>query len=619
MNHYALGLLLFLGLCSCNPGNKTIPTGKTQLSFELDKVLSEQYNSSFPGCAVLVSRRGKIIYKNSFGLAEVDKKVPVSTETLFEAGSITGQFTAIAIMQLVEKGEISLNDPIISIFGGVPDGGKSVTIENLLTHTSGIKDSVDAIIAESKTELKSNLPDKLVSLLKSGNLNFYPGTRWNYTVSDYQLLGLVIEKVTGKTYEQYIEDNILKPAGIKNSFYANDLKTTSSLATGYKRVDNRYLKTDFSGNSSASAANGLYLSVEDLYNLYSALNSEKILKKEGLGLIRRGFRLSNGEDTSYGYGVELNYGSRSTIPIFTVRQTSAFNGYFTKMIYAPYEDVLIALFSNCENYSAADPTQTIFNKVLTDVYGSLGFKDKDSSRFVFYHFLMSVKVLPYGGILERGQKAVVYINGDTKNLHYTTDGSEPTINSPSYEKEILLVNSCSLKTKIIPSASSDTLKSVSYSFVEGVSPEPVKDISGMKPGLKYSYYEGGWNLLPDFSKLTPKVSGITGVPDLSVALKKDSCALQFDGFVNIPAKGMYYIYSISDDGSKVFLNDQLIVNSDGSHGTVPEAYLLPLKEGYYPIRIQYFENSGGQELNIGYWRDGSEPTSFKKEAFFYRE
>ena len=141
----------------------------------------------------------------------------------------------------------------------------------------------------------------------------------------------------------------------------------------------------------------------------------------------------------------------------------------------------------------------------------------------------------------------------------------------------------------------------------------------MKPGLEFSYYEGLWNALPDFPGLKPKLTGITQIPDLSVALKKDSCAIQFNGYIYIDREEMYNIYSVSDDGSKVFLNDKLIVNNDGNHGSVPEAYLIPLKKGYYPIKILYFENSGGQELQVGYWTDGNEPKPFTKEMFFYKE
>lgn len=350
----------------------------------------------------------------------------------------------------------------------------------------------------------------------------------------------------------------------------------------------------------------------------SVFNSFTLIKKQGLELARNSYRLPVGKDPKKIYGIEINYGSRSSIPILTLRKTGISDGLNTKIIYAPDYDIYIEVRTNPELTEANNPTQTIFNKVLTDFFGTLDFMDNTGSRLVFYHFLLTVKVLPYGGILENGKETHVWINGDTKYLHYTTDGTEPEISSPVYSKNILINKACELKIKIIPSAASDTLKSETFQFSEGAAPEPLAKTEGLKPGLKYTYYEGLWSSLPDFQTLKPKNSGIAKVPDLSVAMKKDSCALRFDGYLYISKNGMYNIYSVSDDGSKVFLNDKLIVNNDGAHGTVPEAYLMPLKKGYYKFTVLYFENSGGQELQVGYWTDDNEPKQFTQDLFFHK-
>jgi hypothetical protein len=352
---------------------------------------------------------------------------------------------------------------------------------------------------------------------------------------------------------------------------------------------------------------------------YKTLNTYKQIHNLSKELASKGYKTEDGKDVKLISGFEINYGSRSSIPILSIRKTSNSEGFITRTIYIPDEDIFIITSMNSENNSTNDPTPSILNKVLTDVFGSLDFTDNTNIRLVFYHFLLTVKVLPQGGIIENGKKAHLFINGDTKYLHYTTDGREPDINSPTYNKNILLTKACELKIKIIPSAKSDTLKSVSFKYTEGSALEPIKSIKGLKPGLEYSYYEGIWNTLPDFHALKPRSNGITQIPDLSVALKKDSCAIQFNGYVFIDKDDMYNIYSVSDDGSKVFINDKLIVNNDGNHGSVPEAYLIPLKKGYYPIKILYFENSGGQELQVGYWTDGNKPKPFTKDILFHRE
>lgn len=155
------------------------------------------------------------------------------------------------------------------------------------------------------------------------------------------------------------------------------------------------------------------------------LNNYKHIQNVSKELARKGFKTSDSMVAKNVSGYEINYGSRSTIPILILRKTDISNRFKTSIIYAPEEDIYIEVLTNNEITDSNNPIQTIFNKVLTEVFGSLDFKDNGGSRLVFYHFLLTAKVLPMGGILERGKTTHVWINGDTKNLHYTTDGNEP--------------------------------------------------------------------------------------------------------------------------------------------------------------------------------------------------
>jgi hypothetical protein len=149
-----------------------------------------------------------------------------------------------------------------------------------------------------------------------------------------------------------------------------------------------------------------------------------------------------------------------------------------------------------------------------------------------------------------------------------------------------------------------------------------QSVENLKPGLKYSYYEGVWDSVPDFSRLTPLKTGITENIDLKFATKKDSFAVKFEGYLHITKKDMYYLWIVSDDGSKVYLNNQLFLNNDGLHAADrPVVKLVPLTPGYYPIVIQYFERTGSESVTFGSITGTKKPNPvpIPKEMLFYKE
>ena len=149
-----------------------------------------------------------------------------------------------------------------------------------------------------------------------------------------------------------------------------------------------------------------------------------------------------------------------------------------------------------------------------------------------------------------------------------------------------------------------------------------QSVENLKPGLKYSYYEGVWDSVPDFSKLTPKKTGITENIDLNFALKKDSFGTQLEGYLHITKKDLYFLWVVSDDGAKVYLNNQLLFNNDGLHSADnPIVKEIPLNPGYYPIKIDYFERTGSEVVTLG-WVTGKkdlQAVPIPKEMWFYKE
>jgi predicted alpha/beta superfamily hydrolase len=254
-------------------------------------------------------------------------------------------------------------------------------------------------------------------------------------------------------------------------------------------------------------------------------------------------------------------------------------------------------------------------------HGSVPFKSVyDGLRYIFdagSNFL----VFPQSGIIPKGSSVYAIIQNNNPNLHYTTDGSEPTASSPVCKDQIEITKPCTLKVKSVIS-NYKNMPSVTRIFSEGDYMSGLKTVKNLKQGLKYSYYEGVWDSVPDFSKLKPIKKGTTENLDLNFALKKDSFAVQFEGYLHITKKDIYYLWVVSDDGSRVYLNNELFFNNDGLHSADnPVVREVPLNPGYYPIRIDYFEKTGDQVITLGTATVGEKTTALPlpKEMLLYKE
>ena len=179
-----------------------------QLTAKFDQLLSEQFKTGETGAAALVSRKGQIIYKKAFGMANMELNIPMQPDNVFRIGSISKQFTAVAILQLMEQGKLNLQDDITKFIPDYPTHGHKITIEHLLTHTSGIQ-SYTGMKEFGTISRLDKTPEELIAFFKNQPMEFAPGTKWNYNNSGYFLLGYIIEKLSGKTYPEYVEENIL--------------------------------------------------------------------------------------------------------------------------------------------------------------------------------------------------------------------------------------------------------------------------------------------------------------------------------------------------------------------------------------------------------------------------
>ncbi len=258
--------------------------------------------------AVLVSQYGKIIYKNAFGYSSFFKKDSNTTQTQFQLASVSKQFTAVAIMQLHEKGLINYDDPVYKHIPNFPYDS-SITIRSLLTHSSGIPNYVYCLnrVCDKRVPMSNDQVVDLFAKYKPG-INYIPNSRFNYNNSNYVLLAYIVEKLSGMSFREYAQKNLFAPAGMSRSFIYDPYKTelAASAATGYTPRRGGYWQVPFDNLDGATGDKGVYSTVEDLFKWDMALNSEKLVK---ISTLREAFQpahtFRNMITKNYGFGWRL--------------------------------------------------------------------------------------------------------------------------------------------------------------------------------------------------------------------------------------------------------------------------------------------------------------------------
>ncbi len=264
--------------------------------------LKKQY--PFNG-AVLVSQKGKIIFRQAYGKADFEKNIPNTPDTKFSIASVSKQFTAVGIMILQERGELNVKEPISNYLPDYPNGDK-ITIENLLTHTSGLAEYLTNELLTSNASKNKYTPEEIITLFKDKPSVFETGTKFKYCNSNYILLGSIIEKVSGMKYEDFLTNNIFKPLKMKNTGFYLDTSNTSKKSNAYLRsntgAQNVITTKGYINHTLGYAAGGMYSTLDDLYLWHRALSDEKILTKESLAQVYKEYL----PGSNYGYGVGLD-------------------------------------------------------------------------------------------------------------------------------------------------------------------------------------------------------------------------------------------------------------------------------------------------------------------------
>jgi D-alanyl-D-alanine carboxypeptidase len=296
----AFVLILALTLAAL-PAAAASPISNQELAQYADRLLAETYPADQPGATALIVRNGETVLRKGYGLANLELNVPMQPDMVLELGSVTKQFTGAAILMLQERGQLSVTDDVTKYLPDYPTHGQKITLDHLLTHVSGIPSYTG--LPEWAAQWRQDVTvDQLIAIFKDKPLEFAPGEKWSYNNSAYVLLGAVIEKVSGKTYEDFIEQEIFAPLGMKRASYVNLRDVVPGRASGYDKQGDKYLNTQYLSMSQPYSAGALMSSVDDLALWDQALSNGKLLKKESLDRLFTPVKLTSGQTTKYGYG-----------------------------------------------------------------------------------------------------------------------------------------------------------------------------------------------------------------------------------------------------------------------------------------------------------------------------
>ena len=333
LKHYTLFALLAVFSLSIYSQN---------LEQEVDAILAAQYERKGPGATALIYKNGDVIFRKGFGYANVELGVKMSPEHVFEIGSITKQFTAIAILMLEEQGKLTVEDDITKYIPDYPTHGKSITIHHLLNHTSGIK-SYTSMQSFQKNARVDMTPTEIIDFFKNEPMDFDPGEQFLYNNSGYIILGHIIEVITGDSYANFIQKNFFDKLGMNNSYYGSHSEIIKNRASGYKQGENGFENADYLSMTLPYAAGSLMSNVDDLLKWQKALNTNQLISKATYEKAINGSKLNNGEHIGYGYGLGAGkiQGSKS------ISHGGGIFGYTTQGIYMPKEDVFISILTNC--------------------------------------------------------------------------------------------------------------------------------------------------------------------------------------------------------------------------------------------------------------------------------
>lgn len=333
-----VALLFTLALCALRAAAQDATTAKVD-----EFINAEMQRQKIPGVSLAVVRDGRIIYAKGYGYANVEHQVPVKPETIFQSGSVGKQFTSMAVVMLVEEGKLGLDDKLSKYFTDAPPEWAAITVRHLLTHTSGMTGyPKDFDFRADYTE------DELYKRVKAAPLAFRPGEKWAYSNLGYVTLGLLINKVTGKFYGDFLKERVFNPLGMNTARIISEADIVPNRAAGYVLVKGELKNQSWVSPSLNTTADGaLYLSALDMAKWEAALNGGKLLQKAGFEAMWTPVKLNDGKTHPYGFGWMLADANGKRV----IEHGGAWQGFKAMITRFPEDRLAVIVFANLVNAS----------------------------------------------------------------------------------------------------------------------------------------------------------------------------------------------------------------------------------------------------------------------------
>ena len=326
-------------------------TSRKYLAREIDAIISKHYQPDLPGCAVVVVRGTETIFRKGFGLANMELNVPIQPESVFRLASITKQFTAVAILMLVERGKLALSDPLTKLLPSFPAHGKRITVEHLLTHTSGLKSLPVGAPEFMRQEKEDRKVAEVIDYFKDQPPDCPPSERCVYNNYGYQLLGAIIEQASGLSYKAFLKKNIFDKLGMTNTYHDRHESVIPGRVAGYTRQDSHFANARYISMTQIYAAGELASSVDDLMRWNQVLRTNQLIKRSTRDKAWSQYQLKSGAYTTCGYGwmcLDMN-GER------IVEHAGGCSGFAGMVKWLPERDCFLAILDNSSGSVSSIP------------------------------------------------------------------------------------------------------------------------------------------------------------------------------------------------------------------------------------------------------------------------
>lgn len=339
--------LFLFGVVTPLQAQQTVTPAQQQ---KIREILKEAYPDSLPGSSMMLVQNGQVVMTETHGMANMEERIPIRPEHVFAIGSTSKQFTAVGILVLVQQGKVDLKEDITKYIPGYNTHGRHITVENLLTHTSGIR-SFTEMPGFSDMITTDKSMEEIRKSFEDSTLLFEPGSMWSYSNSGFFLAAYIIEKVSGQSYADFIRENLFKPAGMDHTCFGSNTDIIMNRAQGYDAAgEHNVERTRPYSWSWPIGAGNIMSTTTDMAAWNNALLSGKIIKTELLKQAHTPFKLTNGQDTHYGYGWQINKVGNFRV----IAHGGAIGGYLADAIYLPEKNIYLVSLTNTTAVSSID-------------------------------------------------------------------------------------------------------------------------------------------------------------------------------------------------------------------------------------------------------------------------